>query len=496
VTDRPKTVAKSRRLPPAALCTLLAWLLAGCVVGPRYSRPSAPIPGAYKETPDHWKQAEPADQVLRGKWWEIYQNPELNSLEEKINVSNQTIKASEAQFLQARALVRLARAGYYPTVTAGASATRNRLSENRPLVSPTTNYTDLVLPVDASYEPDLWGRVRHTVEAARATAEASAGDLESISLGLHAELAIDYFQARALDAEIQLLDSTVAAYQQALRLTENRYQGGIASQVDVAQAETQLETTRAQAIDLGVERAQFEHACAVLVGEPASTFTLPPAGLDLTPPVTPPGLPSDLLQRRPDIAAAERRVAAANAQIGVARSAYFPSLMLSAGGGFEGTTITNWLTGPSGFAAAGIAALETIFDGGQRRAISEQAQAAYDESVANYRQNLLTSFQEVEDSLAGLRILENEAQTEAAAVAAAEHSLALSNNRYRGGVATYLEVITAQSAALSDERAAVELSGRRMVDSVALIKALGGGWGAAHLPAAPSPTHSQSGTGQ
>ena len=298
--DWPRTVGRWRRLPSAAACTVAAWLLAGCVVGPRYSRPSAPVPGAYKETPDHWKQAEPADQVLRGKWWAIYQNPELNSLEEKVNVSNQTIKGAEAQFLQARALVRLARAGYFPTVTAGASATRNRLSENRPLVSTTTDYTDLVLPVDASYEPDLWGRVRRTVEAARATAEASAGDLESVSLGLHAELAMDYFQARALDAEIQLLDSTVAAYEKALQLTENRYQGGIASQVDVAQAQTQLETTRAQDIDLGVERAQFEHACAVLVGEPASTFTLPPAGLNLTPPVTPPGLPSDLLQRRPD----------------------------------------------------------------------------------------------------------------------------------------------------------------------------------------------------
>ncbi len=476
------------------ICALT--VLAGCAVGSRYSRPSAPIPPAYKETPENWKQAQPADQMLRGKWWEVYQDAELNALEEKINVSNQTLKSAQAQFEQARALVRLSRAAYFPTVSVGPYATRNRLSQNRPLASATTDYTDLVLPADVSYEPDLWGQVRHSVESARSTAQASAALLESVNLSLHAELAADYFSARALDAETQLLNSTVDAYQKALELTQNRYDGGIASQVDVAQAQTQLETTRAQAIDLGVQRAQFEHAIAVLTGEPASTFTLPPASLNAIPPVIPPGLPSDLLERRPDIAAAERSVAVANAQIGIARSAYFPSLTLSATGGFEGTTITNWLTGPSGFAAAGLTALETVFDAGRRRAVSEQARASYDQSVADYRQSVLTSFQEVEDNLAALRILESEAKTQDAAVAAAEHSLTLSNNRYRGGVATYLEVITAQSAALLDERAAVEISGRRMVASVLLIKALGGGWNASRLPSAQSLTHSQSGPGQ
>ena len=471
-------------------------LLAGCAVGPRYARPSMPTPPVYKETPENWKQAQPSDQLIRGKWWEIYQDAELNALEEKIDVSNQTLKAAQAQFMQARALVRFNRANYYPTVTAGASASRNRLSENRPLSSSTTNYTDLVLPIDVSYEPDLWGRVRHTVEAARANAQASAADLEAVGLSLHAELALDYFQARALDSEIQLLQSTVAAYQKALDLTENRYQGGIASQVDVAQAQTQLETTRAQAIDLEAQRAQFEHAIAVLTGLAPSGFTLPPVALHATPPATPPGLPSDLLERRPDIAAAERSIAAANAQIGVAKAAYFPALTLNASGGFEGTSITNWLSGPSGFAAAGLAALETVFDAGSRRAISDQAVAAYDQSVANYRQNVLTAFQEVEDNLAALRILEEEAKTEDAAVAAAEHSLALSTNRYRGGVATYLEVITAQSAALSDERTAVEISGRRMMDSVLLIKALGGGWNVANLPTVQNSSHSRSTAGQ
>ena len=442
--------------------------------------------------------AQPADQVLRGKWWEIYQDPQLNALEEKINLSNQTLKAAQAQFAQARAVVRQNRADYYPTVSAGPSISQNRISENRPLGSAasSTSYTDLVLPADVSYEPDVWGRVRRTVEAARSNAQASAADLEAVSLSLHAELATDYFQARALDAEIQLLESTVAAYEKALQLTQNRYQGGIASQVDVAQAQTQLETTRAQSIDLRAQRAAYEHAVATLIGEPASNYGLPPAPLNALPPATPPGVPSDLLERRPDLAAAERRVAAANAQVGVARSAYFPLLSLTAEGGFESTTITNWLSGPSGFAAVGLSAFETLFDAGRRRAVSDEAVAAYDQSVANYRQNVLTAFQEVEDNLASLRILEQEAQTQAAAVAASEHSLTLSNNRYRGGVATYLEVITAQSLALSDERVAVEISGRRMVDSVLLIKALGGGWNVSNLPTVQNVVRPQSTTGQ
>jgi NodT family efflux transporter outer membrane factor (OMF) lipoprotein len=461
-------------------------LLSGCAVGPRYSKPATVAPPEYKEVPPNWKTAQPSDQIAKGTWWEIFQEPQLNALEEQINVSNQTLKAARAQFEQARAVVRINRSNLYPTVTAGASVVRSHQSENRPngRLAPTNSYTDLLLPVDASYEADVWGRVRRTVEAARADAQASAADLESVSLSLHAELAADYFQLRTLDAEYQLLNSTVAAYEKALELTQNRYSGGVSSQVDVAQAQTQLETTRAQATDLGVQRALFEHAIAVLTGQPASAFSLPAAPLANTPPVVPAGLPSDLLERRPDVAANERHMAATNAQIGVAKAAYYPTITLSASGGFEGSSITNWFNGPGGFIVGGASALVTVFDAGRRHAVTDQAQAAYDQSVANYRETVLAAFQEVEDSLAALRLLEEEARTQDAAVAAAQHSLALSTNRYKGGVATYLEVITAQSTALADQRTAVEISGRRMLASVSLIRALGGGWSAANLPQA------------
>lgn len=458
--------------------------LCSCVVGPRYSKPTTPAPPAYKEIPPDWKAAQPNDQISRGKWWEIFQDAQLNTLEEQINVSNQNLKAAQAQFAQARALVRFNRADYYPTVTAGASAAREHLSTNRPLVSNLTanNLTDLAIPVDVSYEPDVFGRVRRTVEEARANAQASAADLESVNLSLHAELAFDYFELRTLDAEEQLLLSTVASFDKALQLTQSRYEGGVASAVDVAQAQTELETTRAQAIDLQVQRAQNEHAIAVLVGQPAASFNIPVSPWTTAPPPIPPGLPSDLLERRPDIAASERRVAAANAQIGVARAAYFPAVSLTGSGGFESTTITTLIQGPSGFLTAGASAVVTAFDVGRRRAVSDEAKASYDQAVANYRQTILTAFQEVEDNLAALRILEQEAITQNAAVAAAEHSLDLSTTRYKGGVASYLEVTTAQSAALADERAAVDILRRRMAASVLLIKALGGGWSSANLP--------------
>jgi NodT family efflux transporter outer membrane factor (OMF) lipoprotein len=466
-------------------CVSIAGLLslAGCAVGPRYSRPPAPAPTDFKETPPNWKLAQPSNQVLRGKWWEIYQDPQLSALEEKINVSNQSLKAAQAQFDQARALLRYYRADLYPTVNVGASATRERFSSNRPLsnstISGTTN--DLILHADMAYEPDVWGRVRSNVAAYRANAQTSFADLESVSLSLHAELAADYFQARELDAEAQLLDSTVASYQKTLELTQNRYQGGVASQVDVAQAQTQLETARAQDIDVKAARTQFEHAIAVLIGQPASSYSLPVVALNATPPVIPPGLPSQLIERRPDIAASERQMAAANANIGVARAVYFPLFSFSPSAGFESTSISNWLTGPSGFASVGISTVVTAFDVGRRRAANDQARAAYNQAVANYQQTVLTAYQEVEDNLAQLRLLEQEAATQAAAVAAAEHSLALSQNRYQGGVTSYLEVTTAQTVALADERAAVQISGRRMVDSVLLIKALGGGFDAASL---------------
>ncbi|MGB6678882.1 MAG: efflux transporter outer membrane subunit [Terriglobales bacterium] len=459
-------------------------LMSACAVGPRYSRPQAPAAPEYKETPPNWKPAQPADQTLRGKWWEVYQDPQLNALEEKINISNQTLKAAQAQFDQARATVRYNRANYYPTITTGVSATREHFSGNRPLnTTPGVGQTenDLVIPVDMSYEPDVWGSVRRTVQEARANAQATLADLESVRLSVHAELAVDYYQARELDAEAQLLDDTVASYVKQLQLTDYRYKGGVASQVDVAQAQTQLETARAQAIDVREQRTQFEHAIAVLIGEPASTFTLSFVVLKAIPPVIPPGLPSELLERRPDIAANERLMASASAGIGVAKAAYFPLFNLFPSAGFESTTIVNWLSSPSTFASVGASAVVTAFDVGRRRAASDQARAAYDQAVANYRQDVLTAYQEVEDNLAALRLLEDESNTESAAVAAAEHSLALSNNRYKGGVTTYLEVITAQATALADERTAVQISGRRMVASVLLIKALGGGWDAASL---------------
>jgi len=484
-----------KKLAPGGALFAALIILSGCAVGPRYSRAPASVPPDYKETPQNWKPAQPSDQALRGKWWEIYQDPQLNALEEKIDISNQSLKAAQAQFAQARATVRYNRAAYYPTITAGVSATRERYSANRPLnpltLNPLTGKSvtqaetenDLIIPVDMSYEPDVWGRVRRTVEAARADAQATLADLESVRLSVHAELAVDYFQARELDAEAQLLDDTVASYMKQLELTDNRYKGGVASQVDVAQAQTQLETARAQAIDVREQRTQYEHAIAVLIGEPASTFSLPVAGLNATPPVIPPGLPSELLERRPDIAANERQMASANAGIGIAKAAYFPLFNLGPSAGFESTTIVNWLSSPSAFALVGASAVVTAFDAGRRRAASDQARAFYDQAVANYRQNVLTAYQEVEDNLAALRLLEDESNTETRAVAAAEHSLALSNNRYRGGVTTYLEVITAQAAALDNERTAVQISGRRMVDSVLLIKALGGGFDAASLSA-------------
>lgn len=494
------TSVESAAIQRRGLLLLIAVVLAltGCTVGPKYAKPAAPAPPDYQEVPPDWKTAQPSDQIAKGKWWEIFQDPQLNGLEEQINVSNQTLKAAQMQFEQARAVVRINRADLYPTVTAGVNVAGEHLSQNRPngSLATTNSYTDLQLPVDVSYELDVWGRVRKTVEAARENAQATAADLESVNLSLHADLASDYFALRTLDAEIDLLNSTVDAYQKALDLTQNRYNGGIASQVDVAQAQTQLETTRAQAVDLGVQRAAYQHAIAVLVGQPAPTFTLPFTKLANTPPVVPPGVPSDLLERRPDIAATERRMAASNAEVGVARAAYFPNITLGASGGFESTSITTWFNGPSGFITGSASALVTVFDVGRRRAINDQAKAAYAQAVANYQQTVLTSFQEVEDSLAALRILENEAQVQSAAVSAAEHSLALSTNRYKGGVANYLEVITAQSAALSDERAAVDIAGRRMAASVSLIKALGGGWNRNALPAVQKYTRPQTSNGQ
>jgi len=463
-----------------------ALFIAGCTVGPKYNRPAVEVPPSYKEAGD-WKAAQPNDQNLGGAWWEMFQDRQLNALEAQVNVSNQNLKAAEAQYTQARALLRYQRADFFPTVATGPSATRNRISSHRPASTVTNGitYNDFQIPFELSYQIDLWGRVRRTVESSRDQAQASAADLAAVNLSMHAQLALFYFQARTLDAEEQLLNSTVTQYEQALQLIENRFAGGLASDLEVEQARTQLETTRAQAIDVGVTRAQYEHAVAVLVGKPPASFSLAPLPLTMPPPPIPVGLPSDLLERRPDIAAAERLMASANAQIGVAKAAYYPLVNLGIGGGFESGSITTLLSGPSILWSAGPSALFTVLDVGRRRAASDQAVAAYDQAVANYRQTVLTGFQQVEDNVAALRILEHEAQVQNTAVIAADKYLSLANTRYTGGVTSYLEVTTAQSAALSDQVTAVNILGRRMVDAVLLVQALGGGWNSSELPQRP-----------
>jgi len=469
---------------PEILLAIGVLQLTGCVVGPKYHTPVAPAPPAYKEV-GNWKPAQPNDQSLGGNWWTMFQDPQLDALELQVNVSNQNLKAAAAQFQQARAALHYSRADYFPTVTAGLSGARTRTSAHRPPPNSifngiTTN--DFTLPVDVSYQADVWGRIRRIVESQREQAQASAADLATVNLSMHADLAVDYFQARSLDAEEQLLNNTVQQYEQALQLTENRFQGGIASEVEVQQAKTILQTTRAQAIDVGVARAQFEHAVAILVGKPPAEFSLPPLPLTTPPPHIPISVPSALLERRPDIAAAERRVASANAQIGVAKSAYYPQISLGASGGFESSAITTLLNGPSGVWSIGASAVGTIFDVGRRRALTDEARAAYDIQVANYRQSVLNGFQQVEDNLAAVRILEDEAKVQDEAVQAAQRSLELSITRYNGGVTSYLEVTVAQTAALQNEVNAVNILGRRMANTVLLIQALGGGWDRSSLP--------------
>jgi NodT family efflux transporter outer membrane factor (OMF) lipoprotein len=482
----PRKLSSKGSWKAAVLMAIAALQLTGCAVGPKYHPPAIQAPPAYKEVGD-WKPAQPNDQNLGGTWWTIFQDPQLNALEEQVNVSNQNLKAAQAQFQQARAVLRYYRADYYPTVTAGPEATRTRVSANAPtnLTLRGATYNDFVLPFDVSYQADVWGRVRKNVESYREQAQASAADLATVNLSMHADLAVDYFQARSLDAEEQLLNTTVKQYQQALDLTESRFQGGVASEVEVEQAKTILKTTQAQAIDVGVARAQYEHAVAILVGKPPAEFSLPPLPLTAPPPHIPIGLPSELLERRPDIAAAERLVASANAQIGVAKTAYYPLINLGATGGFESSAISTLINGPSGLWSIGLSAVGTVFDVGRRRALNDQARAAYDSQVANYRQSVLNGFQQVEDNLAAVRILENEAGVQDEAVTAAQRSLDLSVTRYKGGVTSYLEVITAQNAALADEVTAVNILGRRMASTVLLIQALGGGWDRSSLPARP-----------
>ena len=462
---------------------LASALLAGCTVGPDYVRPSAGVPAAYKEG-FAWQPARPSDHVGRGNWWFAFGDPELDRLLAQINVTNQTLIAAEAQFRQAVALADQARAGLFPTVTAGVSETRSRPSGTTGPVTgiSATKRTIFSAPLNFSWEADLWGRIRRSVEAGESSAQASAADLENARLSLQAQLAQDYFQLRALDSQKRLLESTLEAYAKSLELTTNRYKAGVVARIDVAQAETQMKSTQAQVLDLGVQRSQLEHAIAVLLGTPPSGFSLTPAELFAKPPPVPVGLPAELLERRPDIAAAERRVAAANAQIGVAAAAWFPTATLSAAYGFQSATAAQWFTLPSRFWSIGPALAETIFDGGRRRAVGDQAIAVYDASVANYRQTVLTGFQEVEDNLAALRILEEEGRVQAEAAAAAQRSLDYSLNQYKAGIVSYLQVVTAQATALSNQRSVADILARRMTASVQLVKALGGGWDAAVLP--------------
>ncbi len=463
-----------------ALATLT--LLAACSVGPDYVRPTTVIPAGYKEV-NGWKVAQPKDEAIKGAWWEIFNDPQLNALEEQVVISNQNVAAAEAQFRQAQAQVRASRAAYFPTITAGASVTRARTSGNLGSNTRSGNtFTDYQLPIDFSWELDIWGKIRRTVEASKASAQSSAADLEAALLSAQAALAQDYFLLRTLDAQKRLFDETIIVYRKFLKLTRNRYASGVASKNDVLLSETQLKTAEAQSIDLGVQRAQLENAIALLIGKPASVFSLSFEPLAAVPPAIPVGVPSELLERRPDIAAAERSVAAANAQIGVAIAAYFPTVTLSASGGLESSNLSKWLTWPSRFWSLGPAISEVLFDGGLRRAQTDQARAAYDATVANYRQTVLTGFQEVEDNLAALRILEEELKTQDEAVKAAQQSVTVTTNQYRAGIASALDVIVVQAVALNDERTAVEILGRRMTAAVLLVKALGGGWNSSTLP--------------
>ena len=500
-SQRQHRVPQVSLLRPGQLPLLLAAgtviLLAGCKpVGPNYNRPAYQPPAAYKETgatavvpPPNpqggtWQPASPSDGMLRGKWWEIYNDPQLNRLEDLIATNNQSLRSAVETYLAVRDQVTATRAQLYPTLSAGAAYTHNKLSEHRPLAPAggLSQYNDLILAGQATWEPDFFGRVRRSIEAARAGAQASAADIATVDLALHAEMASTYFSLRGLDSQTRLLQATVTALEQQLALTHHLLDGGVATAADVAQARTQLETVRAQLVDVGVARAQYEHAIGALANLDLSTFSIPPSPLDAALPKVPLGVPSQLLERRPDIAAAERRTAAANAQIGIAISAFYPNIILGGAGGFESTHGGTWIQGPSSLWSLGAQATELLFDAGQRRALTSQARHAYEAQAAAYRETVITAFQDVEDQLSGLRILEHESTVEQQAVAAAQQSFDLSNQRYKGGVTSYLEVLTAEDALLQNQRTAIDLETRQFVSSVALVRALGGGWDTTQLP--------------
>lgn len=470
--------------------------LAGCKpVGPNYNRPNMTAPPAYKEsgatsvvvpppnpTGGAWQPASPSDGMLRGKWWEIYNDPQLNQLEDRVTVDNQNLRSAIETYLAARNQVAAARSAFFPTVSAGPSATHEKLSAHRPLASGTSNYNDLVLAGQASWEPDFFGRIRRTLEAARANAQAAASDAANVDLVLHAELAQDYFELRGLDSQSRLLQTTVKDDENQLELNQRLLKGGVVTDVVVAQALTELETVRAQLIDLNEARAEYEHAVATLADLEAGQLTLQPAPLDILLPNIPIGVPSQLVQRRPDISAAERRVAAANAQIGINISAFYPNISLGGTGGFESTHGGTWIQGPSALWSLGAQATELLFDAGQRHALSEEARHNYEAQAANYKASVLGAFNEVEDKLSDMRILEQESTVETRAVDAAQRSLNLSNQRFKGGATSYLEVLVAETTLLQDQQTAVGLQTRRFAASVQLIRALGGGWDVTQLP--------------
>jgi NodT family efflux transporter outer membrane factor (OMF) lipoprotein len=476
----------------------LVCVLAGCRVGPNYKRPDlpAPPPPAYKESapaaalaPPNpnggtWKQASPSDGMLRGKWWEVYNDPQLNALEDQVAAQNQNLRAAMENYLAARDQVRIARADFYPTLTGNASGERAKVSSHRPLVTTAagSQYSDLQIGGQASWEPDLWGRIRRSVEASRENAQANAADLANLDLVLHAELATDYFELRGLDSDARLLERAVADYQHQLELNQQLLKGGLATEVVVAQASTQLETTRAQLVDANQARSRFEHAIATLINKEASQVTLQATPLDLELPSIPVGVPSQLIERRPDISAAERRTAEANARIGIAISAYYPNVVLGGGGGFESTNIGTLIQGPSALWSLGAQAKQILFDAGRRHAVTEQARHLYEAEAATYRATVLGGFNEVEDRLSDLRVLDQETTTERRAVDAAQHSLDLSNQRYKGGVTNYLEVLVAETALLTNQRTLTDLKSRQFAASVGLVRALGGGWDATQLP--------------
>ena len=481
-----------RRTQTALALLAASLLLNGCRVGPKYVKPVIPTyqaPGlaidAYKEADPNWHPAAPADTTLRGDWWALFNNAELSALEEKVSLQNQSLKSYEARYREARAQIGINNASRFPTVGTQTYVDGLRTSGGRPNANAANinnGVADLSLPLTFNYEVDLWGRIRRNIDLAREETQASAADLQSAQLSLQAELAMDYFELRSADAQTRLLADTVKDYQEALRITTNRFEGGVIAESDVFQAKTQLQTAIVQQSDIAVQRARYEHAIAVLIGQPPSSFSLAVAPLIAQPPPIPPSLPSELLERRPDIAAAERRTAEANERIGIARAAFFPSLNLSAAAGIEAGGLASFFSASNIFYALGPTLGYTFFDAGRRNSISEQAYAAFDETSANYKQIALTALQQVEDNLAALRILAAEADQQRLATEAAQGAQRIFNNRYVGGIDTYLQVITAQNTALTNERNDIDIVRRRMDASVLLIKALGGGWTTAQLP--------------